>query len=190
MTKIVNLFGGPCLGKSTLAAELFAYFKKHTDGEYELINETAKDYSWEERWIALGCQPYIFGQQLFKQQKLLGKVDYIFTDSPIILSNVYESRFLDTNFPKAVIDIFNTFENINFVLKRTGDFNEHGRHHNLEEAIAADNKVLDILNTNKIPYKLVDRDDAASIIQNTIFYQMMERNANAEYTGDRPINFI
>ncbi len=189
MTKIVNLFAGPCVGKSTLAAQLFSWFKTNTDGEYELLSEVAKDLSWERRWEALDCQPYIFGQQLFKQQKLVGKVDYVFTDSPIILSNVYESRYLDTNFPNAVIDIFNTFENINFVIKREGDFNEHGRHHNLEEALAADKKVLDILNANRILYKVVNREDAVSIIQNAIFYQIMERNANAEFTGDRPINF-
>lgn len=160
MTKIVNLFGGPCIGKSTLAAELFAYFKKNTDGEFELVNEVAKDFSWEERWKALSCQPYIFGKQLFKQHKLVGKVDYIFTDSPLLLSNVYDSQYFSTNFPKSVVDIFKTFDNMNYVLEREDGFNEKGRHHNLEESLMADEKIKFLLTAYDIPYIMVKRDEA------------------------------
>jgi len=61
-TLIVNLFGGPGTGKSTLCADLFAKLKwRHTNCEMAL--EFAKDKVWEESFKVLDNQIYIFGQR-------------------------------------------------------------------------------------------------------------------------------
>jgi hypothetical protein len=47
-TLVVNLLGGPCCSKSTMASDLFANLKwKGID--CELTGEYAKDLTWERR---------------------------------------------------------------------------------------------------------------------------------------------
>ena len=79
--KVINLFGGSGIGKSTLAAKLFSTLKEK-GLECELVTEFAKDLVWEERKQALSCQPYVFGEQLRRQCIVGDKVDYIITHSP------------------------------------------------------------------------------------------------------------
>ena len=54
-TKVINLFGNPGSGKSTVAAYLFSELKSR-GLEVELVTETAKDLVWDEdrkrfRWL-------------------------------------------------------------------------------------------------------------------------------------------
>lgn len=60
-TKIINLIGGPGVGKSTLAAEIFAELKKKGKSA-ELALEYAKDQVWDENLRILKDQLYIFGK--------------------------------------------------------------------------------------------------------------------------------
>jgi hypothetical protein len=84
-TTIVNLFGGPGTGKSTNAALSFGKLKvRGITAEY--ISEFAKDLVWEERHHALGYQPYLSAKQIYRIQRVIGKVPVIITDSPILLS--------------------------------------------------------------------------------------------------------
>ena len=46
-TKIINIFGNPGSGKSTIAAYLFTALKSRNI-EVELVTETAKDLVWDE----------------------------------------------------------------------------------------------------------------------------------------------
>lgn len=58
MTTYVNIFGGPGVGKSTTAADLFVAMKK-AGYNVELVTEVAKDFVWEDRSTTLTIQPYI-----------------------------------------------------------------------------------------------------------------------------------
>ena len=58
---IVNLFGAPGAGKSTLAAYIFSKLKMR-DINVELITEFAKDKTWEKNFSALKNQAYMFGK--------------------------------------------------------------------------------------------------------------------------------
>ena len=58
-TLVVNLFGGPGAGKSTLMAYLF-YKLKILGVEVEMSPEFAKDLVWEERFNYFDEQIYIF----------------------------------------------------------------------------------------------------------------------------------
>ena len=62
---VVNLFGGPGCGKSTVAALLFGKLKQH-GVNCEMALEYAKDKVWEESFKTLEDQIYIFGKQLHK----------------------------------------------------------------------------------------------------------------------------
>lgn len=52
MTKIINIFGGPGVGKSGIAAGVFSKMKANHI-QVEFAAEVAKDYVWEERFNVL-----------------------------------------------------------------------------------------------------------------------------------------
>lgn len=153
-TLVVNLFGAPGAGKSTAAAYIFALLKM-AGINAELVTEFAKDVVWEEAKEPFNTQAYIFGQQYFRQNRCNGKVDVIVTDSPLLLSVIY-NRHPDAGFTIHVFNSFNTFENRNYYLNRTHQFDESGRIHSEEESDTIANKIKFLLRNYSVPYIEVD----------------------------------
>lgn len=153
-TLVVNLFGAPGAGKSTAAAYIFALLKM-AGINAELVTEFAKDVVWEEAKEPFNNQAYIFGQQYFRMSRCKDKVDVIVTDSPLLLSVIY-NRHPDAGFTIHVFNSFNTFENRNYYLNRTHQFDESGRIHSEEESNAIANKIKFLLRNYSVPYIEVD----------------------------------
>ena len=85
---IVNLFGGPGVGKSTTAFYLMAKLKMNgIDCEY--TPEFAKDKVWEGNLDVFNCQFFVTGRQAWQIRRLFNKVEVIITDSPIALGATY-----------------------------------------------------------------------------------------------------
>ena len=157
-TLVVNLLGGPGCGKSTGAAYIFSQLKMRNI-DAELVTEFAKDKTWEHNDLALSNQFYIFGKQAFRLGRVYGQVDVIITDSPLILSNCYaENAPKMENFKKACVDLFNTYNNLNFFLTRVKKYNPNGRKQKVEEAEEISHKIKDILLENDISYTEVKGD--------------------------------
>ena len=118
MTKIVNLFGGPGSGKSTLRAGLF-YEMKLAGYNVEEVTEYAKDMVWEERFNIFQDQIYILGKQNRKLLRLAEKVDWVLTDSPIIMGIAY---MVDTPYNETlkqlILEVFNGYDNLNIFVNR------------------------------------------------------------------------
>lgn len=155
MTKIINMFGGPGVGKSTCAAGLFYKMKlKHMS--VELVSEYAKKLLYENRLNGmLGQQEYIFAKQNNMLHTLRERVDYVITDSPLLLSNVYVSDdwACVKPFRELVTQTFHTYENINLVLQRPeAPFEVDGRRHDEEESFAIDQAVVNILEDANADY--------------------------------------
>ena len=171
MSKIVNLFGGPGIGKSSIASGLtYKLKKKHItcDNPYEF----PKSLAWDENHSAIQDQLYVLANQHRGIVKSFGKVDYIVLDSPILLSLVYRSVYQGTKYPstlyqseyfdKLVLDIHNQYDCINIVLRRgDGNHNEKERYQTLEESKELDRIIETSLITNKIPYYVVKVGDKA-----------------------------
>lgn len=152
---IINLLAGSGAGKSTNAARLFSMLKDK-GVEVELVTEYVKDMVWEGRSKIFECQPYIFGKQLYKLKRLEGCVDVIVTDSPIILSSIYDKEN-DEDFKKYILKQFSKFNNLNYFLNRVKPFNPNGRNEKtIEEARENDNKLLWFLRDNNIAFTIVD----------------------------------
>ena len=127
---------------------------------------------WEGRTQIFGCQDYIFGKQLWKQLRVSDKVDVIITDCPLILSALYDPKNRE-HFKANVFETFNEFDNMNFFLNRVKPFNPNGRNEKtVEEAIANDNKLKDMLNENNIEYTIVDGNEEGC---NKIFEAVLKK---------------
>ena len=113
-TVVINLIGGPGSGKSTAAAELFASLKK-AGRSCEVAWEFSKDKLFEESLRVLDDQIYIFGKMYHKIYRLLDKVEFIITDSPLPISLYYnkeESQYFD----KFIVEQYNKFNNLMYFI--------------------------------------------------------------------------
>lgn len=154
-TLIVNLFAGPGAGKSTLAAGLFRKLKL-LDVNCELVTEVAKYITWEKHFSKLACQPLIFGKQLWQIERLLGQVDCIVTDSPILLSAFYSGSSYPPSFTESVIDIFKSHNNDNYFVKRNKKYNPKGRNQTEVEAKVIDKQIKNFLREKSLDFSEYD----------------------------------
>lgn len=163
----INLIGGPGIGKSTIAAGIFYNLKK-LGISCELVSEFAKDKVWEESFRVLDDQLYLFAKQYHKMWRLIGKVDVIITDSPLLLS-IYYKKDKSKIFDDLVVEQYNKFENLTIVLERTpGEYQDEGRIQTVGEAVEIDNEIDDILNRYKIPCVKIEREFAIQYILDTL----------------------
>ncbi len=155
-TKIVNMFGGPSVGKSTTSAFLF-YTLKKLGKSVELVTEYAKDLVYQEDWKRLGNQLHILDEQIARQNVALGKVDFIVTDSPILLTVVYNTGPPALN--NLALEKFRSYYNINFFLVRSKPYQTYGRTQTEEEAVRIDNKIYGLLTDLGIPFNIIKSEE-------------------------------
>jgi len=146
----VNLFGGPCAGKSTVAYGISCLLKLHQIS-VEYISEFAKDCTWEGRQATLQNQYYIFGKQHHKLFRVQRQVSATVTDSPLLLSIAYGNPTHE-NFKNTILEAFSDFDNLNFFVEREHDYNENGRNQNEVQANELHTSIRSILDTYNIPY--------------------------------------
>ena len=159
---VINLFAGPGSGKSTTCAGVFSKLKL-AGINCEMALEYAKDKVWENSLDVLDDQIYVFGKQLHRLNRLKGKVDVIITDSPILLSIIYNkeaSNYLDD----LVIEQFHKFNNLNYYVVRDESFNPKGRVQNHEESMEKDDQIKTLLNDHNISYTTVYKHNSVDTI--------------------------
>ena len=161
-TLIVNLFGGPGTGKSTLMARIFSELKVQ-GYDCEMVTEFAKDLVWEKRNETFKDELYIFAKQNHRLFRVNGKVDIIVTDRPLLLTNAYNQD--DKELCRLCLKTFNQYNNLNFLLKRQTVYQENGRNQSEKEAMQIDKITEDLLESNEINYYTVNNNDLADIIK-------------------------
>ena len=165
-TLVINLFGGPGVGKSTLCASVFAKLKM-LGVECELALEYAKDVVWEESYKKLENQIYIFGKQHARVHRLLGKVDVVITDSPLLNSIVYDKTD-NIALRKLVISEFWKLNTLNFYINRKLKYEVGGRVETLEQAIEVDKIYLNVIKDNDIEYTEIEPGSVDTIVEKTM----------------------
>lgn len=133
---LVNLCGAPGAGKSTGAAYIFSKLKMKGINA-ELVTEYAKDKVWENSTDLIKDQLYVFGNQWHRLNRLKDKVDVVITDSPLLLSLVYNSdkELFGNDFENLVITLSKSFtERLNYFINRVKPYNEMGRLQTEEES--------------------------------------------------------
>lgn len=91
-TTIIEFYGGPGCGKTEAAHRLCSKLKQ-ARLPVEMVPEYAKKWAYEQRTIDSLDEFYIFGKQTHAESSLLGKVDVVVTDRPVLLSAVYAELY-------------------------------------------------------------------------------------------------
>lgn len=166
--KVINLFGGPGIGKSTIAADVFAALKRQQKSA-ELVFEYAKTRVYEEHNSIFADQAYVFAKMLRQLHRLEGKVEYAVCDSPLLLSVIYarEHNYRYKTFEGFVFETVEHFNNLNILLQRTVNFDPNGRVHTLEQSVDIDKQCEELLLEASQPYMClpVDPNITDSIIR-------------------------
>ena len=161
--KVVNIWGGPGVGKSTAAAGLL-YEMKKKGLNVEIAMEYAKDVVWEKRYNILDDQIYIFAKQQRRISRFMDSgIDWVITDSPIPLGLVYlRPAMLSENFDQLVMEVFNQYTNHNFLLQRNFEYNPIGRNQkDEEEAREFDRKVESLLDAFCVGFETIPGGEVA-----------------------------
>lgn len=142
-----------------MAAALFADLKMHGFNA-ELVTEYAKDKVWEHNDTVFSNQVYILGKQSYRVSRVAGQVDVIITDSPILLSAIYNpDPEIQNELEALTVKMFNQYNNLNIVLKRTFPYQKEGRIHSEEQSSEIYYKIIGCLNQNGIGYSVFDNKD-------------------------------
>lgn len=161
MTEIINLFGGGGSGKSTNAALIFGELKMRGILA-EQVTEYVKEWAWDDRVPNEFDQLYIFAKQARKEYMLFNKVDFIVTDSPVLLSGFYEEKYYKYHITKPAIDAYIKareelgVKHHNFFMRRTKPYVKAGRYQTEEEARQIDVEMRDWLTRSGQEFTEVD----------------------------------
>lgn len=168
MTVVVNMLGGSGIGKSTTAAGLY-YNMKLAGMNVELVREYVKALAWQGIPIGQFDQVNIFGEQCKLEHTLYGKVDYIVTDSPILLAPIYEVFYHgDSIMEDAAIKFLNKAESegvkhLNILLGRNKPYDTRGRYQTEEQAQTVDQMTKDFLKKYSMPYYEISGPDTERV---------------------------
>ena len=158
-TLVINLIGGPCSGKSTVAAELFARLKK-MGVHCELVSEYIKDRIYEENKTMPSNQIAIFGMEHYNISTKLGKVDVIVHDGSF-LNNIIYKVGENKEFDDLIISEYKKFTNLDFFIKRGNiEFEDYGRIHNLKQSKELDKIIKETYERYGLLYIEVEARDA------------------------------
>lgn len=154
--KVINLFGSPGQGKSTVRSGVF-WLMKTLGMSVEEVSEYAKYLVISGRtWQLTRDQFYVFAKQHHKQLVLAGQYEFAVTDSPLPLSAFYAPKPYYPSFPSLVHEAFGDFENINFFLTRDLDaapFEEDGRLHTKEMSRQVETQMREFLTCANVSYE-------------------------------------
>lgn len=177
---IINIVGAPSAGKSTLASELFVYFKKqHKNTEY--INEYVKNLVWQNKIEKINDQFYIARNQYKIMKSVysnIGEEGIIICDSPLVLSafyNQYNPKNM-SNIEKTSDFIFEKNkefqeDNMYLFLKRDTSipYSNIGRIHDLNQSIEIENQLEKFMNDNNIKYHTFRTGDSIETVVKKLF---------------------
>ena len=181
---VINGYGGPGAGKSTACMEITAALKKEGyNAEY--VQEYAKELVYEKDMDMLDGSPEhqyeILKEQTRRMDRLYDQVDFIVTDSPVMLNTIYNKQ-LTPEYESLVNELQGEYINYSFFMERdASNFEEEGRIHNLTESIEKDNEIKNMLQKNEIKYKTYNHENVNEIVNDAIdFYEKINEGKSNE----------
>ncbi len=170
-TLVVSAFGGPGSGKTVACMDICQQLKKRGyNAEY--VSEVAKDYVYDENYEMLDGsaehQYDMLQEQLKRVDRYMGKVDFVVTDSPVLLNGIY-NRQLTPEYEHQILQLHEQYNNFVFFVNRDeSHFQMEGRIHDLEESMEKDEQIRALLDKNKIYYGTYEHKTVDKIVDNSI----------------------
>lgn len=173
-TIIINLYGGPGVGKSTSAAYLY-YLLKSAGENVELVREYVKDWAWDNRKFNVYDEIYFLGKQVRHESMLFGKVDWIVTDAPVYMTSYYASLYCSPKLAHGVLEAAQAFyqqakddghQHLHILLNRNKPYKADGRYQTEDQAKNMDKGIWEMLNKFDIP--IIDTYPAEDSLYNTL----------------------
>lgn len=186
-TIVINLFGGPGIGKSTIAAKVFTELK-NLGISTELVLDYIKKKVESGHKPDAFTQPQIYGEQLKKESALYNQVEFIITNSPLLLSAIHQlkNEGHDTIKHQIFHDIRTAkkqnIHHINLVLCRSLPFFPDVSYEYEKESIEIDQSIHSFLNKNEIDFEIISapiEDTSERIIEYITEY--MEKPNNFDH---------
>ena len=152
-TTIIEFYGGPGCGKTEAAHRLCSRLKQ-AHVPVEMVPEYAKKWAYEQRSIDSLDEFYIFGKQTHAESSLLGKVDVVVTDRPVLLSAVYAElyaeRVVATAIAHATLSVYKEVairghRRIAIIVPRKHRYDHRGRFEDAEQAELVDRVIEETL---------------------------------------------
>lgn len=146
-TLVVHLIGGPGVGKSTISLGVGYHLKLLTAKHgktVEVVPEVAKEYVWRGQVDALQYQQIMLGRQIEAMMPLLGKVDIMICDGPLVLSCVYAQPEDYTSIHDQVKALHRYFDSVAYYLDRCIPFSQVGRAHTPDQLSDVDKKCMKV----------------------------------------------
>lgn len=190
-TKVINLYGGSGVGKSTVAALLFAQMKMFRK-DVELVREYVKMWAWTNKKVRPADQIYLLGKQSAYESFLYGNVEYVVTDSPVMLAGAYaewhsgaDGKYV-SDAAKSFYEVSQKSHNVtylNYFLGRNNAFETKGRYETEEEAKSFDEFLMAHLTGTIGPYLIIhgsEQEKVNAILHDIHAHEQKEKqNAQA-----------
>jgi len=101
---------------------------KNAGMSVELVTEFAKEKVYDGHLGCLEDQLYVFAKQQRRLKRLVGHVKYAISDSPLILSILY-NKDPNNSLNNLVKEMFFSYTNINYYIQRVKPYVASGRTH-------------------------------------------------------------
>ena len=188
-TIIISAFGGPGSGKTTASFHVACELKK-LNYVVEYVPEYSKELVWDKNWDLLDGsyehQKEILRVQKHRLDRLIGQVDFIVTDAPLINNTIYLNNCPEKEeHAKYVLKLFNEYNNFIFVVARdTSKYEQEGRIQNLEEAIEKDKEIKRLLDDAGLYYGAYDHRHLDVVVKNAIKTYKRVNKSNQDNTNN------
>ena len=137
---VVNFFAGPGAGKSTSKAGLF-FLMKQRGFKVETVDEYAKEKTYEGGGLGMN-QLYLTAKQDLRLRRLEHQVDFILSDSPLLISIAYaDGIYGEGDYASLVTRLFDSYQNFNVWVRRTKPYQAYGRSQTESEARVLDQRL-------------------------------------------------
>ena len=149
---VVNFFGAPGSGKSSLTGGLFYDLKTNHHINCEMAREIAKQKVWSGQHSALLDQDYITALQRREIDMVVNQVDVVICDSPLLLGSIYAPDSYPSCFHEFTHWTYDQYWNLNILVNRTKPYDPRGRNQNEQQSLELHIKIKNLLDTNNIKY--------------------------------------
>lgn len=140
----------------------------------EQVQEYVKSLAWEGRKLDHLDQITIIGEQAKREKVLYNKVNYVITDSPLILGGMYDAYYNNDKHSMEFILNFIKKSNIDhkyYFLSRNKPYVQAGRYETEEQAKQVDALIKTKLTEYSIPFQevLVPDEERVSFIMKDVY---------------------